>query len=77
LEQVTAEDPLNTYHMITIPANPSQVYSYQVEAIDAVGNITKSEMITVVVDNTKSSATEIITGTFSNRFGWMSSLWKQ
>jgi hypothetical protein len=77
LEQVTSEDPLNTYHMLTIPANPSQVYSYQIEASDAVGNMAKSEVVTVVVDNVKANATEIIAGTFSNRFGWITNLWKQ
>ena len=77
LEQVSPENPLNTYHLITIPANPSQVYSYQIEAADAAGNLTKSELVTVVVENTKANATEIIAGTFSDRFGWVSNLWKK
>ncbi|PJA86771.1 MAG: hypothetical protein CO141_03010, partial [Candidatus Moranbacteria bacterium CG_4_9_14_3_um_filter_42_9] len=77
LEQATAEDPLNTYHLITIPADPGQVYSYQAEAYDAAGNLTKTEIITVIVENAKANATEVIAGTFSNRFGWVANLWNR
>jgi hypothetical protein len=77
LEQATAEDPLNTYHLITIPTDPGQVYSYQAEAYDEAGNLTKSDMVTVIVENAKANATEVIAGTFSNRFGWLSNLWNR
>jgi len=77
LEQATAEDPFNTYHMITIPAEPGQVYSYQADAYDAAGNLTKSEIVTVIVENAKANATEVIAGTFANRFGWLSNLWNR
>lgn len=75
LEQTASSDELNTYHLITIPAEPGQVYSYEVEAYDAVGNLTTSEITSVVVEKAKASATEVITGTFAERFGWLSSLW--
>jgi hypothetical protein len=75
LEQSASSDSLNTYHLITIPAEPGQVYSYEAEAYDSVGNLTKSEITSVVVEKAKASATEVITGTFSARFGWMSNLW--
>jgi hypothetical protein len=75
LEQTVSSDGLNTYHLITIPAEPGQVYSYEAECYDAVGNLTKTEITSVVVEKAKASATEVITGTFASRFGWMSNLW--
>ncbi len=75
LEQSASSDSLNTYHLITIPAEPGQVYSYEAESYDSVGNLSKSEITSVVVEKAKASAAEVITGTFSSRFGWMSNLW--
>jgi hypothetical protein len=74
-EQSTAEDPANTYHMITIPVEPGQVYSYVVSAKDPASNETISKPATVVIENAKENATEIVVSTFGNKFGWISKLW--
>jgi hypothetical protein len=74
-EQSTAEDPANTYHMITIPVEPGQVYSYVVSAKDPASNEAISKPATVVIENAKENATEIVVSTFSNKFGWVSKLW--
>jgi hypothetical protein len=74
-EQSTAEDPSNTYHMITIPVEPGQVYSYVVSAKDPASNETVSKPATVVIENAKENATEIVVTTFGNKFGWISKLW--
>ena len=76
-EQSTGEDPLNTYHLITIPAELGQIYSYQVEASDEAGNITNTKAATVVVEKAKNSALEIIGKTTVEKFGWLSTLWKK
>lgn len=75
-DQSTNEDAPNTYHLITIPAEPGQDYSYRVEAYDMARNLTTSDSTSVIVQDAKASATEIITGTFASRFGWLSTLWK-
>ena len=75
-DQSTGEDPLNTYHLITIPAEIGQIYSYQAEAFDEAGNVTVAKVSTVIVEDAKSSASEIIIGTTSKQFGWISELWK-
>ncbi len=74
-EQSTGEDPLNTYHLITIPAKIGQIYSYQAEVYDEAGNLTTTKAATVVVENARSSAFEIVAGTATKRFGWLSNLW--
>ncbi|MFA6183858.1 MAG: hypothetical protein WC682_02020 [Parcubacteria group bacterium] len=77
-DQSTGEDPLNTYHLITIPAEVGQMYSYQVEVFDAAGNMTNSKVSTIIVEGAKSSAAEIIIGTTTKQFGWLSSgIWKK
>ncbi len=76
-EQSTGEDPLNTYHLITIPAKIGQIYSYQAEVYDEAGNLTTTKVATVIVDKAKSSAFEIVAGTATKRFGWVSDLWKK
>jgi len=70
-DQSTPEDPLNTYHLITIPATPGQVYSYVIQAFDGANNETKSVVSTVVVEGTKENATEIVVNTFQDKFGWI------
>ena len=77
LEQSTAEDPINTYHLITIPAEIGQVYSYQAKVTDTAGNVTTSAVVSVVVEQAKETAAEVISGTIASRFGWIGSLWKQ
>ena len=74
-EQSTAEDPNNTYHMITIPVEPGQVYSYVISAKDEADNETVTKPATVVVENAKENATEIVVSTFGSKFGWLSKLW--
>lgn len=74
-EQSTAEDPDNTYHMITIPVEPGQVYSYVVSAKDSATNETITKPATVVIENAKENATEIVVSTFGSKFGWVSKLW--
>lgn len=76
-EQSTSEDPINTYHLITIPVDPGQVYSYVAETHDEVGNKTVSDSATVVVQDSKENATEIVVNTFGNKFGWILKLWKK
>lgn len=76
-EQSTAEDPLNTYHLITIPAEIGRVYSYQALVIDEAGNTTTSAVVSVVVEQAKETAAEVISGTISSRFGWIGSIWNQ
>ncbi len=73
-EQSTSDDSLNTYHLITIPAEAGDVYSYQVEAIDEAGNKTVTDAATVPVEQSKANATEVITKTFLNNFGWITRL---
>jgi len=73
-EQSTNDDGLNTYHMITIPAEAGDVYSYQVEAYDENGNKTVTDPATVPVEQSKANATEVITRTFLNNFGWIARL---
>lgn len=73
-EQSTSSDTLNTYHLITIPAEAGDVYSYQVEATDEAGNKTVSDAATVPVEQSKANATEVITRTFLNNFGWIARL---
>lgn len=73
-EQSTNDDGLNTYHMITIPAEAGDVYSYQVEAYDENKNKTVTDAATVPVEQSKANATEVITRTFLNNFGWITRL---
>lgn len=73
-EQSTGDDTLNTYHLVTIPAAAGEVYSYMVEVIDESGNKTQTDAITVTVEQAKANATEVITRTFMNNFGWMSKI---
>ncbi len=75
-EQSTGEDPLNTYHLITIPAEIGQIYSYQVKATDEAGNVTNTKAATVVVGRAKRSALEIIGTTAEEKFGWLLEIWK-
>jgi len=74
-EQSTTEDPLNTYHLVTIPAEIGQVYSYQALVTDEAGNPTTSAVVSVVVEQARETAAEVISGTISSRFGWIGSLW--
>jgi hypothetical protein len=74
-EQNTPEDGDNTYHLITIPVEAGQIYSYQVEANDQARNTTLTQPNTIVVENKKENAAEIVTNTFSKQFGWLSSIW--
>ena len=76
-EQSTPEDGSNTYHLITIPAEAGQVYSYQVEAKDDAGNPTLTQPQTIVTENKKQNATEVVVDTFASRFGWISKLWNK
>jgi hypothetical protein len=71
-EQSTSDDAFNTYHLITIPAVAGDVYSYQVEAIDDAENKSVTDAVTVAVEQSKANATEVITRTFLNNFGWIS-----
>jgi len=73
-EQTASDDSFNTYHLITIPAETGQVYSYQVGAFDEAENITTAEAMTIAVDQSRANATEVITSTFLNQFGWISKL---
>ena len=75
-EQSSNEDPLNTYHLMTIPVDPGQVYSYIVKVHDESGNETATHAVTVIVEDSKQSATEIIIGTFSDKFSWIGELWE-
>lgn len=76
-EQSTPEDGANTYHLITIPAEAGQVYSYQVEAKDDAGNPSLTQPQTIVTENKKQNATEVVVDTFASRFGWISKLWNK
>lgn len=76
-DQSTGEDPLNTYHLITIPAEVGQMYSFQAEVLDEAGNLTNSKVSTIIVEDAKSSASEIIIGTTTKQFGWLSELWNR
>lgn len=73
-EQTTSDDALNTYHLITIPAEAGDVYSYQIDVLDEAGNKTVTEAVTVPVEQSKANATEVITRTFLNNFGWIARL---
>lgn len=73
-EQSTNDDVLNTYHLITIPAAAGDVYSYQVDVTDEAGNKTVTDAVTVPVEQSKANATEVITKTFLNNFGWIGQL---
>ncbi|MFA5871300.1 MAG: hypothetical protein WC858_01120 [Parcubacteria group bacterium] len=73
-DQNTTEDAANTYHMITIPVEAGQVYSYQAEAYDMARNQTLAKPNTIVVEDNKANAAEIVTGTFSRQFGWLGTL---
>ena len=73
-EQSTNDDSFNTYHLITIPAEAGEVYSYQVEAYDAADNKSVTDPATVPVEQSKANATEVITRTFLNNFGWLTRL---
>jgi hypothetical protein len=76
-EQSTSVDPLNTYHLVTIPVDPGQVYSYVIEAVDEADNKTTTNPATVVVESSKEDATEIVVNTFANKFGWIAKLWSR
>jgi len=76
-EQSATDDAFNTYHLVTIPADASQIYSYQVEATDDAGNTSVADLVTVAIEQARANATEIITNTFMSRFGWLSKSWKQ
>ncbi|EKE20864.1 MAG: PKD protein [uncultured bacterium] len=76
-DQSTGEDPLNTYHLMTIPAEVGQMYSYQAEVFDEAGNLTNSKVSTIIVEDAKSSASEIIIGTTTKQFGWLSEIWNK
>jgi hypothetical protein len=76
-DQSTQEDSENTYHLITIPVEAGQVYSYQIEAYDQARNQTLSKPSTIVVEDKKENATEIVTNTFSSQFGWLGSLFNR
>jgi hypothetical protein len=76
-DQNTPEDSENTYHLINIPVEAGQVYSYQVEAYDQARNQTFSAPSTIVVEDKKDNAAEIVTNTFSTQFGWLGSLFKK
>jgi hypothetical protein len=76
-DQNTTEDAANTYHLITIPVESGQVYSYQAEAYDVAKNQTVTKANTIVVEEAKQNAAEIVTSTFSNQFGWLSALFKK
>ncbi len=76
-EQSSSEDPLNTYHLITIPVESGQVYSYIVKTFDESGNETSTKPVTVVVEDSKESASEIVVNTFSSKFSWITRLWEQ
>jgi N-acetylneuraminic acid mutarotase len=73
-EQSTSDDAFNTYHLITIPAEAGDVYSYQVEAFDEAANKSTADAVTVAVEQSKANATEVITRTFLNNFGWITRL---
>lgn len=73
-EQITTDSIFDRHHIVTIPAESGQVYSYQFEALDDAGNKTLSDPVTVPVEQAKANATEVITKTFANRFGWLSRL---
>lgn len=73
-EQSTSDDVLNTYHLVTIPAEAGDVYSYQIEATDEALNKTVTDAVTVPVEESKANATEVITRTFLNYFGWIGRL---
>lgn len=75
-EQTTSDNIFGQHHMITIPAEAGQVYSYQFESLDDAGNKTLSDPATVPVEQAKANATEVITKTFMNRFGWFSMVGK-
>lgn len=76
-DQSTQEDADNTYHLITISVEPGQVYSYQVEAYDQARNQALSKANTIVVEDNKENAAEIVTNTFSAQFGWLGSIFKK
>jgi endonuclease V-like protein UPF0215 family len=76
-DQNTQEDAENTYHLITIPVEAGQFYSYQIEAYDQARNQTLSKPNTIVVEDKKQNAAEIVTNTFSTQFGWLGSLFKR
>lgn len=76
-DQNTPEDSENTYHLINIPVEAGQVYSYQIEAYDQARNQTLSKPSTIVVEDKKENAAEIVTNTFSTQFGWLGSLFKK
>jgi len=73
-EQTASDDNLNTYHLITIPSESGQVYSFQIEAYDEANNKTLSEPTTLAIDQARANATEVVTGTFLNQFGWIEKL---
>lgn len=73
-EQTVSDDSFNTYHLVTIPAESGQVYSYQINAFDEAENLTTSEAMTIAVDQSRANATEVITSTFLNQFGWIAKL---
>lgn len=75
-EQSSGEDSLNTYHLITIPVDAGQVYSYIVRTYDEAGNETSTKPATVVVESSKANATEIVIDTFSDKFSWITKLWE-
>ncbi len=75
-EQTVSDDALNTYHLITIPGEAGQIYSYQLEVTDDSGNIKNSDAVTVPIEQSKANATEVIMGTFASRFGWISQIGK-
>jgi hypothetical protein len=76
-DQNTTEDAANTYHLITIPVEAGQVYSYQAEAYDVARNQTVTRANTIVVEEAKQNAAEIVTSTFSNQFGWLGTLFNK
>ncbi len=74
---VSNEDPLNTEH--TVPLKLKQAgmtYSYHVVIKDAAGNITTSEVRTVVIEKANKTAFEYTLSIFSRSFGWLSKILK-
>ncbi len=75
---VSNEDPLALNHNVILKLREAgKTYSYRVQIKDAAGNITTSEVKTVVIQGTNKTAFEYALAIFSRSFGWLSTLFKK
>lgn len=74
---ISNEDPLNAEHTVPLKLKEAgKTYSYRVSLKDEAGNLTLSEVKTVVIAKANKTAFEYTLSIFSRSFGWLSKIFK-